>query len=100
MGELGITDTLGRFIPAQRRAEMMARTEIIRAHHQATIQEYQNWAVEGVVIKAEVSTAGDNRVCDQCDAVAAGGPYTLDVAMNIIPVHVSCRCIALPYKSR
>ena len=47
MGELAITDTLGRFVPAARRAEMLARTEIIRAHHNATIQEYKNWGVEG-----------------------------------------------------
>ena len=100
MGELGITDTLGRFIPAQRRAEMVARTEIIRAHHQATIQEYKNWAVEGVIVKAEISTAGDNRVCAECDVMAEGGPYTLEVAMNLIPKHVSCRCVALPYKER
>ena len=41
--DLGITDTLGRYIPAKRRAQMLARTEMIRAHHQATIQEYENW---------------------------------------------------------
>ena len=40
LGDLAMTDKLGRFIPAKRRAEMLARTEIIRAHHQATIQEY------------------------------------------------------------
>ena len=52
MGDLGLTDTLGRFIPAQRRAEMLARTELIRAHHQATIMEYRNWAIEGIIVKA------------------------------------------------
>ena len=72
-GELGLTDTLGRFIPAQRRAEIMARTEIIRAHHAATIQEYENWGVEGVHVQAEFVTAGDDRVCQQCkDKVGAG----------------------------
>ena len=35
MGELGLTDTLGRFIPAARRAEMLARTEIIRSFNSA-----------------------------------------------------------------
>lgn len=98
MGDLGITDTLGRFIPAKRRAQMLARTEIIRAHHQAMIQEYKNWALEGVIVQAEVVTAGDDRVCSICDDIAAGSPYTLDVAMNMIPIHPQCRCIALPFE--
>lgn len=97
MGELGITDTLGRFIPASRRAEMLARTEIIRAHHQATIQEYRNWAVEGVVVKAEFVTAGDDRVCEQCLALERQ-VFTLDQIEGMIPVHPQCRCIALPFK--
>lgn len=69
VGDLGITDTLGRFIPAQRRAIILARTEIIRAHHLATIQEYRNWAVEGVTVQAEFATAGDSRVCPKCAAL-------------------------------
>ncbi len=85
------------FMPARRRAEIMARTEIIRAHHQATIMEYQNWAVQGVVVKAEWMTAGDNRVCSECLALE-GEIFTLEVAMNMIPLHPSCRCIALPFK--
>lgn len=97
MGELAITDTLGRFIPAQRRAEMLARTEIIRAHHQATIQEYRNWAVEGVIVKAEFVTAGDDRVCDRCNALERE-IFTLDRIEGMIPLHPQCRCIALPFK--
>jgi len=96
MGDLAIKDTLGRFIPAQRRAEMLARTEIIRAHHQATMQEYMNWRVEGVVVKAEFMTAGDDRVCSRCQALE-GQVFTLEEAMNLIPVHVNCRCICLPF---
>jgi hypothetical protein len=96
MGDLGLTDTLGRFIPAQRRAEVMARTEMIRSHHQATIQEYRNWGLEGVKIQAEVRTAGDDRVCEECQRKAIAGPYTLDQVENMIPIHPQCRCIALP----
>ena len=98
MGDLGITDTLGRFIPARRRAEMLARTEIIRAHHQAMIQEYMNWGEIQLYVMAEVVTAGDNRVCSKCDELALGSPYTLEVAMNLIPYHPNCRCIALPFE--
>ena len=99
MGELGITDTLGRYIPASRRAEMLARTEIIRAHHNATIQEYRNWAVEGVKVKAEWVTAGDDRVCDRCNALERE-VFTLDRIEGMIPLHPQCRCIALPFKER
>lgn len=102
-GTLGLTDSLGRFIPAKRRAEILARTEIIRAHHKATIQEYRNWGVEGVVVQAEWVTAGDNRVCPDCDGRVGngslpGGYYSLDEIEAMIPLHPQCRCIALPVK--
>jgi len=95
--DLGITDTLGRYIPAQRRAEMIARTEVIRAHHKGMVQEYRNWGVEGVNVLAEFRTAGDRRVCSICSGMQ-GNTYTLDEAENIIPVHPLCRCIVLPFK--
>lgn len=97
-GDLGITDTLGRYIPAKRRAELLARTEIIRAHHKAMIQEYRNWGVEGVHVLAEFRTAGDDRVCDICQSME-GNVYTLDEIENMIPVHPLCRCLALPIEN-
>ena len=93
--ELGITDTLGRFISAKRRAEILARTEIIRAHHLATIQEYRNWGVVGVRVRAEWMTAGDDRVCEKC-ASMEGKTFTLDEAEPLLPAHPNCRCIMLP----
>lgn len=96
VGDLGITDTLGRYIPAKRRAEMIARTEIIRAHHKATIQEYRNWGVLGIMVKGEWCTAGDDRVCTDC-AELEGHVFTLDEIENMIPAHPDCRCVALPY---
>jgi len=92
---LGITDTLGRFIPAWRRAEMLARTEVIRAHHLATIQEYRNWGVLGITVKAEWRTAGDDRVCERCNALE-GRVFALDEVESLIPIHPQCRCICLP----
>jgi SPP1 gp7 family putative phage head morphogenesis protein len=94
-GDLGITDVLGRYIPAERRAKMLARTEIIRAHHVATIQEYENWGVLGVKVKAEFQTAGDEIVCPICLALE-GKIYTLDEARGMVPKHPNCRCIMLP----
>ena len=63
MGDLAVKDALGRYMPAMDRAVLIARTEIIRAHHVATIMEYRNWGLEGIKVKAEWSTAGDGRVC-------------------------------------
>lgn len=98
-GSLGITDTLGRFIPAQRRAEILARTEVIRAHHQGMMQTYRNWNAEGIKVKAELRTAGDDRVCVECEGLE-GNIYTLDEAQNLIPVHPMCRCIAMPARPK
>lgn len=94
MGDLGITDTLGRYIPAERRARMLARTEIIRAHHQATIQEYRNWAIHDVRVQAEWVTAGYN-VCPECSAME-GKVFSLDYIEGLIPLHPNCRCCAIP----
>jgi SPP1 gp7 family putative phage head morphogenesis protein len=86
---LGVRDSLGRWIPAKRRAEMIARTEMIRAHHVATIQEYRNWGVLGIRVLAEWVTAGDDRVCDVC-ASLEGKKFTLDEVEGMIPVHPNC----------
>lgn len=96
LGTLGITDKLGRFIPAEVRAEMLARTEIIRAFHLATIQEYRNWGLLKIKVKGEWKTAGDDRVCSRC-ASLEGKLFTLDEIEPMIPLHPQCRCIALPY---
>lgn len=101
LGDLGITntfitDTIDQHISAKRRSKMLAHTEMMRAYHQATIQEYRNWAVEGVIAQAEWSTAGDNRVCDLCNALE-GKIFSLDEIEGMIPLHPECRCIALPY---
>jgi SPP1 gp7 family putative phage head morphogenesis protein len=95
LGDLGITDILGRFIPAMRRAEILARTEIIRAYHKAAMAEYKQWAVDGLQVVAEFVTAGDEAVCPIC-AGLEGQIYTLEEAENLIPVHPQCRCIVIP----
>jgi SPP1 gp7 family putative phage head morphogenesis protein len=94
-GELGLIDKLGRFIPARRRAEMIARTEIIRAHHYANINEYMTWGAYGVSVTAEFRTAGDSRVCFRCSELE-GQEFSLEDALGLIPVHPMCRCICLP----
>jgi len=94
--KLGMLDSLGRFIPAKRRAEILARTEIIRAHHVATIEEYRQAGIIGVHVLAEWSTAGDNRVCIECSTLQ-GRIFPLNRIMGMIPKHPQCRCVALPH---
>ena len=84
--DLGVSDTLGRWIPARRRGQLIARTEVVRAHHVATIQEYRNAGIEGVRIKAEWVTAGDNRVCAECQDLE-GEIFPLDIIEGMIPLH-------------
>lgn len=94
--DLGITDTLGRFMPAERRAQILARTEIIRAHAEGQLQEFENWGAVEVHVKAEWITAGDNRVCPEC-ADLEGSIFTIEVARGMIPLHAQCRCAWIPF---
>ena len=80
---------------ARNRAIILARTEIIRAHHVATINTYREAGVEGVRVLAEWRTAGDERVCERCEALE-GQIFTLDEIEGLIPLHAQCRCVALP----
>jgi hypothetical protein len=43
-----------------------------------------------------VLTAGDEKVCQQCQDLAAEGPYTLQEAWSLLPAHVHCRCAWIP----
>jgi SPP1 gp7 family putative phage head morphogenesis protein len=80
---------------AEQRAERIARTEMVRAHHRAMVQMYRNLAVPGVYIMAELKTAGDDRVCQVCHDLE-NRLYTLDEVENLIPIHPLCRCVCLP----
>lgn len=77
------------------RATTLARTEVIRAHHLANINEYRQYGVELVGVKAEWRTVGDGRVCELC-APRDGKIYSLDEIEPLIPLHPNCRCMAVP----
>lgn len=44
----------------------------------------------------KVLTAGDDKVCNVCLALAAQGPYELDEAETLLPAHPNCRCSWVP----
>lgn len=77
------------------RARMLARTETIAAHAEATLNTYEEAEVQGVEIVGEFATAGDNAVCPECKDLE-GEEYTIEEARGVIPVHPNCRCAWLP----
>lgn len=81
--------------PAERRAELIARTETIRAFAEAQLTEFESWGVHGVSAKAEFVTAGDHRVCPRCSSLERN-IFTIEEARGMIPVHPLCRCVWVP----
>jgi len=82
------------------RARVLARTEIIRAHHEANMNEYEQANVEGLKVYAELLTAKDSRVCVVCrdlEVRSMKRPYTIAEMKGVIPVHPNCRCVAVPF---
>jgi SPP1 gp7 family putative phage head morphogenesis protein len=77
------------------RARMLARTETIASHAQASLNTYEEAGLEGVQVEAEFATAQDNKVCPECQALE-GRTFTMQEAQGVIPVHPNCRCAWLP----
>lgn len=77
------------------RARVIARTETIAAHADATLDAYEEAGLDAVTAEVEFATAGDNRVCPECEDLN-GNTYTIAEARGMIPVHPNCRCAWLP----
>ena len=80
-------------ISVDARCRYTARTEYGRAVNTGTAQAYANYGVD----KVDIVTAGDDFVCDECIYYESHNPYTLEEAMQILPVHPNCRCSIVPY---
>lgn len=84
------------------RATMLARTEIIRAHAEATLNRFEEFGVQQVGVFAEFSTSGDKQVCSKCEALEredhgyGPGVFPIQAAHGLIPLHPQCRCAWLP----
>jgi hypothetical protein len=78
------------------RARMLARTEIVAAHHAANMIEYRAYGIKGVSVLAEVLVSGNN-TCDECYAEQEKGPRPLDEVETLIPIHVNCACVVTPF---
>lgn len=77
------------------RARTLARTEVISAHAEASLNAYKEAGLEGVQVQAEWSTAGDDRVCPECEEME-GRQFAIDDAHGLIPLHPNCRCAFIP----
>ncbi len=78
-----------------RRATLIARTEITRAHAEGQLDAMERLGVEKVGVAVEWSTAGDDRVCPLCQPLE-GVVMSLKEARGIIPRHPQCRCAFVP----
>lgn len=81
------------------RANMIARTEVINAFAETSLDRYEQYGVKEVQPMVEFSTAGDELVCDRCLALEAKAPITTANARGVIPVHPNCRCTWLPVQA-
>lgn len=81
--------TIGR-----NRSEILARTKIVNAHAEGTLNEYTQQGVTFVQPQVEFITAGDARVCTRCLEIASTdrhglgpGVFPVSQAHGIITVH-------------
>lgn len=79
----------------RKRARVIARTEVIRAHNEGQLDAFEAMNVEGVGVMAEWSTAHDGKVCPTC-APLEGVVLTIKEARGLLPRHPNCRCAWLP----
>lgn len=77
------------------RALTVARTEIIRAHAEGQLEAMDQLGVEQVGVAVEWSTAGDDRVCAECEPLE-GVVLKLEEARGMLPRHPNCRCAWIP----
>jgi len=80
---------------AEGRAQTIARTEIIRAHAEGQLLAFEKLGVQELGVQAEWSTAGDDRVCEECGSME-GTVVQLEDAKGLIPMHPNCRCTWIP----
>lgn len=76
------------------RARTIARTEIIRAHAEATLNMFERAGLAHVTVLAEWVTAGFG-VCPDCQDME-GLTFTINEARGMIPLHPNCRCTWIP----
>lgn len=77
------------FQKAQYRMELIARTEVLRAHNQGRMKFHREVGVQ----KLEWLTGEDERTCSVCRPLH-GRVFPID-RIPMIPIHPQCRCTAV-----
>lgn len=101
----GLVDGLNPFVLARQivdrvdkigitRARMLARTEVIRAHSEATLNEFEEANLDDVEVLAEWLTGGFD-VCPICEGLQ-GQTFHIKEAHGMIPAHPNCKCTWIP----
>ena len=80
---------------ARGRAEVIARTEIVRAHAEGQLDALERMGVTEIGVAVEWDTAGDTRVCPRCEAMS-GAVFKVSESHGLIPRHPQCRCAFIP----
>ena len=81
---------------SEERALVIARTEIIRAHAEGQLDAFDSLGVEELGVEVEWSTAGDGRVCPECESFEGTVYESTADARGLIPAHPNCRCAFIP----
>lgn len=68
------------------RSNLIARTEVMHSHNRARATEWQRAGVEQVEILIAPGA------CEECIALKAGDPYSVEEAPGLLPQHPQCRC--------
>ncbi|MFC7202871.1 phage minor head protein [Haloferax namakaokahaiae] len=68
------------------RSNLIARTEVMHSHNRARATEWSRAGIKQVDIMLAPGA------CPECQALAAGGPYSIDEAPGLLPLHPQCKC--------
>lgn len=80
-----------------RRARLIARTEIVHAHAEGTLDGLEALGIKTVGALVEFESMRDDKVCPRCKRLD-GKRFTIAQARGRIPVHPLCRCAWVPVK--
>jgi SPP1 gp7 family putative phage head morphogenesis protein len=80
-------DVGNRTFTPEFRAQLIARTETMRARNQGLMNSYAEYGVDWF----NQITKGDDRVSDICEKKEQGNPYPLK-DFEVPPIHPQCRC--------
>jgi len=76
---------------AETKALSIARAEVVASHAEGQLDAFQRLGIAQLTVRAEWVTAGDDRVCKQCQSFE-GQTFTIEEARGMIPLHPNCRC--------